>query len=520
MRPICHAVLTLLLLLLPCKVAAQQRDAAASNLFGIEPGAYPVGFQLLDEQDPSRLIPGGSGSTTHPRPMRIYVWYPAARAGQHMRFGRYAALADDDVWPAAVAGNLRDRLKYSGQPLARSLPPAAFTALLQRPVLAVENAAPAKARFPLIVIGQGIWFESPLALAALSEYLAGRGFVVATAPLVGTASPIVKVDRQDLETEVRDMEFVIARARRLSFVNPETLGVLGFDLGGMAGLILTMRNPDVDAFVSLGSDILFDHPSGLPKIAADYNPRALRVPWLHTTPAFLATRPTGSKSESLFDQAAYAERFLLVPDGIAHADFTSYALVDGRSAVPIYWAASTPGDAERHRAVSKYVFNFFAAFLAGSAESRAFLARTPDQSKGPNITLEHRPAARASISYDAFVQAVIAGRANEAIDELRAAAAAEPNHILLREFSLERVVTSLTLTWGLVREAIPVLEFWVERYPASARALSILGESHILLGNNRAAMEVFSNYVKQYPNDARAQSRLEWLRSRQDGGNR
>jgi len=33
-------------------------------------------------------------------------------------------------------------------------------------------------------------------------------------------------------------------------------------------------------------------------------------------------------------------------------------------------------------------------------------------------------------------------------------------------------------------------------------------------------MEVFSNYVKQYPNDARAQSRLEWLRSRQDGANR
>lgn len=41
MRPICHAVLTLtLMLLLPCKVVAQQRDAAASNLFGIEPGAY------------------------------------------------------------------------------------------------------------------------------------------------------------------------------------------------------------------------------------------------------------------------------------------------------------------------------------------------------------------------------------------------------------------------------------------------------------------------------------------------
>ena len=514
MRWILYAVLALALVL-PVETHAQQRDAVPSNLFGIEPGAYPVGFQLLEEQDPSRVVTGGIGSTAQPRPIRIYLWYPAARIGQPIRFGRYAALAADDVWPETIAGGLRDGLKFSNQPLARSVGPNAFAALLQRPVLAIENAKPAGTRFPLIVIGEGIYFESPVAFAALAEYLAGRGFVVATAPLVGTASPIIKVDRQDLETEVRDLEFVIARARRLPFVSPDKLGVVGFDLGGMAGLLLTMRNRDVDAFVSLGSDILFDHPSGLPKTAADYDPLALRVPWLHSAPRFLTAQPAGSTAQSLFEAAAYSERFLLVVDGLAHADFTSYALVEGRNAVPVYWGAATPGDAARQRAVSRYIFNFLAAFLAQDTESRAFLTRAPDASvSGATLTVEHRSAAPPSISYDDFVRAVITGRAGDAIRALRAAAAVEPNHMLLRENSLERLVVSLTLTWGLVKEAIPVLEFWVERYPASPRAQVILAESHILLGNTRAAIEVYSRYLEQFPRDSNARSRLESLRSR------
>ena len=197
-----------------------------------------------------------------------------------MRFGRYAALADGDVWPAEIIGTTRDTLAYSRRPLSRSVTPAAYAALLQQPVLARENAKPLDGPFPLIVVGQGLYYESPIAFAMMAEYLAARGFVVGTAPLAGTNSPIVRLDVPDLETQVRDMEFVIARARELPFVSRDSLGVLGFDMGGMAGVLLAMRNRDVDAFVSLDSGIVMDHPSGLPKISPDYDPSALRVPWL------------------------------------------------------------------------------------------------------------------------------------------------------------------------------------------------------------------------------------------------
>src|SRR5690606_35758574 len=146
----------------------------------------------------------GVAGTTYPRPIRAYVWYPAqGDAGvTPMRFGRYFSLADEDIRSASIGGILQERLKFSRRPLARSLNSAGIEALSERPVLAVEDAAPREGQFPLIVIGLGLYYETPVAFAAMAEYLAGHGFVVAISPLIGTDSPFVRIDAQDLETQI------------------------------------------------------------------------------------------------------------------------------------------------------------------------------------------------------------------------------------------------------------------------------------------------------------------------------
>ena len=491
---------------------AQPRESAGAEAYGLEPGQFSVGFRLLEGADASRTVTAGNGAATHPRPLRVYVWYPAERTAAAMRFGRYAELAEGDIWPAEIAGAESDKLEYANRPLARSLGADGFAALLRKPVLAAENAKPSAGPFPLIVLGVGLYYESPTSFAALGEYLAGRGFVVASAPLNGTNSPVARVVETDLETDVRDLEQVIERARELPFVSRETLGVLGFDMGGMAGLILTMRSVDVDAYASIGSGLLFEHPSGLPRSAHGYDPLALRVPWFHADRAQNAAPPPNSNAESLFAQATRSDRYLLLIENMDHFDFTSDALVAGPSAMVGYWPPSSPARPASSRTVARYVHAFFAAALARDASSRAFLAQAPaDSIPGRKLTIEHRDAMPGSITYEQFIAAVIAGRAADAIRELRAAAAVEPNHFMLQENNLNRAILSLVFTWGLARETIPVVEFMAERYP-SARAQGLLAETYVLADDTPAAIDVLTRAAELYPDAAvGARSRIEAL---------
>jgi len=510
---------TLLLVFLYMNEAHSQTDIAKFRLHGPESGEYSVGFQLLEAQDYSRTVTGGtSPPVAYPRPIRTYLWYPASRSeeSQSMRFGRYAELADGDIWPVEIAGGLREKLKFSRRALARSLGSERFEALLQQPVAAVEEAMPLEGSFPLIVIGQGVYYESPVVFAALAEYLAGRGFVVATCPLVGTNSPIVTFDVLGLETQVRDLEFAIAHARRLSYVSQDKLGIFGFDMGGMAGLILTMRNADVDAFVSVSSGVLYPNPAGIPIASPDYDPAALRSPWLHSVPSSWITQSESSRDKSLFDSAYHSERYLLLTEGMGHVDYTGYALIEGRSEMAGYWEAAEPTAVKSYEAVSRYVFNFFAAFLMQDSKSLAFLSQEPKEAiPGSTMTLEHRPAAPASITYEEFVQAVLAGQAERAINEIRALRETQPDHMLLNETYLKRLVWSLRDTWGLTEKVMPVIKFRAELYPTSADALYMLAEGQINLGDFSAAIEVYNRLLELDPddNDNYIKPRLEWLRT-------
>jgi hypothetical protein len=480
----------------------------------LEAGEYAVGFCLLQEHDNSRVV---AGLTEQARPVRIYLWYPAttSSAKAPMLFGRYAAIAEDDVWPSEISGPLREKLSFSRYALARSLGPEGFEALGEQPVRAFENAEPLPGPFPLIVIGQGLYYESPVAFAALSEYLAGRGFVVATCPLVGTHTPIVKLDVEDLETQVRDLEFVIARARAFPPVGPDKLGVMGFDMGGMAGLILAMRNAGVDAFASLSSGILFPHPSGLPASSSDYDPLKLRIPWLHVERRRNA--PPNVQAPSLFETAVHSERYHLQIDDLEHVDSTSYALVEGRNARLGLWPTWDPGGVQRHEVLCRYVSEFFTAFLMNSPESRTFLSRDTQQTMPESgIAVEYRSATPAPITYAQFVNDLLTGDASSAIDEVRKLRDTQPAHILLNDFYLYRLAYSLLYSWGLSDESMQIAKLNVELNPSSTLGTQILSMNYVEGGDYDAAIEVYRNLLKLKPDDNNVRRTLEWLQGQRE----
>jgi tetratricopeptide (TPR) repeat protein len=136
--------------------------------------------------------------------------------------------------------------------------------------------------------------------------------------------------------------------------------------------------------------------------------------------------------------------------------------------------------------------------------------RAPEDA-GWKMTLEHRPAVPASITYEQFVEAVVAGRASEAIRRLRSEAAVEPNHVMLSQESLQRLSLMLLFTWGRPREAIPVIELLIERYPA-AGGQRLLAEARAASGDVAGAIDLYNKILEQNPNNANVRARLEELR--------
>ena len=270
------------------------------------------------------------------------------------------------------------------------------------------------------------------------------------------------------------------------------------------------RNLDVDAFASVSSGIMYEHPSGLPRSSPDYDPLDLRVPWFHSISASWLQFPESQSTESLFDTAINSQRYLLLTEGMEHVDFTSYALIEARRPMAGYWPAAQPAALEGHKAVNQYISSFFAANLKHDDRALTFLSQDP---KNSTMTLERRSAAHASITYKEFVQAVLTGEAERAINEVRALRKSEPGHIFLKETYLQRLLASLRNTWGLNEEATQIIQFLSELYPESDDTLLMLAERHVNSKEYSAAIKVFEKLLKRYPQNDYLQSRLKSLRS-------
>jgi tetratricopeptide (TPR) repeat protein len=247
----------------------------------------------------------------------------------------------------------------------------------------------------------------------------------------------------------------------------------------------------------------------LPRSSPHYDPLALRVPWLHIEPT--RNQPEGP---SLFDQAAHSDRYWLRVGAFGHADFTSYALVEGRGEVAGYWAAVTPDRVATHRIAVDYVRHFFAAYLNASDVGLALL----DQAlRGPlpdaGMTLDHRAPTSAPIGYDELVRKIIEGGADEAVAELRSLAATAPAHPMLTEFNLWRLCVSLLETWGLAEQTLPLAKLMLELYPSSVNGKVQLAEAEIMLKNYPAAISAYEQLQTQFPSEPAIKTRLNWLRS-------
>ena len=326
----------------------------------MEPGPYTPGFRMIEMEDASRTFLTSDGGPEIPRPVRLYLWYPAERSSRPaMEFGAYLRFATEE-------GGLPI-------PLKKGLSEESLKALEAELASAVAEAAPAEGRFPLLILGQGLYYESPLSHFILCEFLASHGYVVATSPLVGTLYRLVNINIEDLETQVRDMEFVLAAAKELPFVDTGLMGVIGYDLGGIAGLVLSMRRPEMRVFLSFDAGILTPHWSGLPNSHPSFKEDRFVIPWMHMTQArFYEAIGQDSTISTLADKKKFGDTYLVHVPTTSHGQFSSYAMLGIKDAIPGYWGPVEDDTQTIHESICRLSLDFLNACLKqdGSALAR------------------------------------------------------------------------------------------------------------------------------------------------------
>ena len=341
---------------------------------GLEAGPYHVGFETLPLRDYAR--PFRSEGDDRTRQLTLAIWYPARQArqtqqaddGEPLPFGRYV-------------GSERERfarwIRASGYRLGND----ELSTIVGTETAAFEGATRAPGSFPTLLFGTGL--RAPIYLnTVLYEYLASHGYVVIAVPSMAYREDVrPDYDALTIETHLRDLELVIHEMRDYPGVDIENLGLVAWGSGGVAQVLLQMKNPDVAAVASLDAASGYRYGHELLTESLYFDPSRARAAFFHATDSRAATSPL-EKSFDYYDSVHRGPSYLLLIEGAAHAEFTSLASVvplDGRADVR-----------RRYRLLCEYVRRFLDLAMKADTEAAEFLDVTPSRHGFDGLVLSKR----------------------------------------------------------------------------------------------------------------------------------
>ncbi|MBN2246341.1 MAG: hypothetical protein JW755_10905 [Candidatus Aminicenantes bacterium] len=482
----------------------------------LKPGEYSTGFRLITTQDLSRVYPNTKSTELNPRPIRIYIWYPAEQSSQPpMKFNEYIQMAYDDFNSPSESNQDMNIMEILPVQILKGIPSEKIETLLKQPTYAIRDITPIPGKYPLLLFGQGLYYESPLCHFILCEFLASHGYVVATCPLLGTHYRLVNINVEDLETQVRDLEFALGYARNLPYVDSDRTGIIGYDLGGMTGLILVMRNPDIKVFLSMDSAITHGHYSGLPQSHFSYREEKFVIPWMHMMQTrFIEYYRKQQETSSLFQQKKYgASYFVAVPTN-NHGCFSAFAAMGIENSLPGYWGPIETNIVELHDQICTTALLFLNGYLKNDQTPKDIMDERTKNDQDPTVFFEYeyKPGVMPPPTKAYLIDLIIKNGVKSVKPEIERLKKVYTAEELVEESVVNWLGYHFLYWWNRPNEALEVFKLNVWLFPESANAYSSLGEGYMILGNNEDAIYNLQKSLDLNPDDAAVKNLLERLK--------
>lgn len=256
-------------------------------------GKYSVGFKALQTTDYTRAALQTGKPQSVGRAMQLYIWYPAEKANTSQVLYRDYLAHRFGQTQSIRAGFFHSVAELGGD---TTLFQTVFPKMTQSKTRAYREAKIASGQFPLVIFPDQVHLQN-----ILCEYLASWGFIVVSPVIQGPFAEPIQYNPAGIETGVTDLQFALGYLRK-NFPIQRNFAAIGVGFNATLALALQMRNPDVNALVSLEGGITTSFEEGLIQRTPYFNVERC------TAPMLVIHAPHPDVKPELVNKYKYAER--------------------------------------------------------------------------------------------------------------------------------------------------------------------------------------------------------------------
>ncbi|WP_116105144.1 hypothetical protein [Lewinella sp. IMCC34191] len=478
-------------------------------------GDFAVGFDHQVRIDSSRVYRREQDYTEDLQFREIPVsrWYPANGPGRiRMTVSDYlAVLKEEEEWEELPVEYIFDWFYYPRN--------AVTERNATYPTQAFRAASPVPDRFPVVLYAPSYQASSSENFM-LCEYLASHGYLVLAAPSRGARTlRLTGGTVEDAAAQQRDLEYLFGLAAGLQQADLERVYTIGFSFGGLSNVPFAMANRFVDGVISLDGTIKYNLPvaAGLP----GFDPGRFRVPFVHfrQKPIPDTVMVADGIDPSLAERFAFLDSLHDVPayefeaPDLTHGQFASYGIL------------FAPRDERQDRPAERIHLGYAGLCEAVLTTLRHMEQYAPQQGwddtayvaeivgTGQQLINRSTSTSPASVPGAAAFFDRVRERGFEHIDSVYLDLRRHHPGFALPEGVLNTVGLQLGLSGDVSeqRDGTAVLDFAVDRYPASANLHDSLATVCLHRGLRDRAIQHFKRSLTLFPGNEHAKWQLQKL---------
>lgn len=476
-------------------------------------GSYNVGFTHYTTVDSTRTYTRWKdySNAIHHRPILVSIWYPAngTNKSEPLYIKDYLNIvAEEEEWEGLPEHYLLEWFSYLPSTLENEQH-------LNIKTNAHQDAPAVNGKFPVVIYAPGL-HRSSIENFVMCEYLASQGYVVIASPSRGTEIRTFQGSTsKNLETQARDILFLIKEAQIMEQVDAEKIATMGFSFGGLSNVLAQMQNEHIDATICLDGSVKYQYDTLKQSPFFDLN--KVDVPFIHMAQKEIPKEvletdnidPSLNTDFLFYDEITKSDAYKLQFNELTHLNFNSLSILfehrDKRQ------DSSDVQIMSSYQLLTTYVLNFLNAYLKKDAQALAYLQESPESKSASvgHISVEMKKALPVVFDFNDFHDMAIAQDYNH-LKALHKKVLSEHPLVEIPEGKLNYIGLQLAYHKDL-EASIRLYKFAVYLYPTSGNLYDSLAETYMLQGDTKNAITSFKKSLTLDPENENAILKLKTL---------